>query len=131
MSMYESGLSVQAGDIVQAEVRSGKYVGEVVELHGPRAVVKILAVLKHPDQGDLHRPYDPDAAMFHERRALSFTEKTTVPLSGLKLYGGEVPDYRESLLAAAEAEIVAVDRLRRWCEQSLELLQELQKDYRK
>lgn len=66
---------LKVGEIVKIEVRSGHYAGELVELNGPRALVKVLAVLKHPEQGDLHQPYDPDVAMFHERRALSFTEK--------------------------------------------------------
>lgn len=117
------------GDIVKAEVRTGQYAGEIVELYGPRAVVKVLAVLKHPEQGDLHQPYNPDVAMFHERRALSFTEKTTVLLRDIKRYSGAVPDYKESLRAAVAAEIETLDRLHRWSAKSLELMQQLQKEY--
>lgn len=120
---------LKAGDIVKAEVRTGQYIGEIVEMYGPRAVVKVLAVLKHPEQGDLHHPYNPDVAMFHERRALSYTEKTTVLLRDVKRYSGAVPDYKESLRAAAAAEIETLDRLRRWSAQSLELMRQLQKEY--
>ncbi|RIX53218.1 kinase [Paenibacillus nanensis] len=120
---------LKVGDIVKAEVRTGQYAGEIVELYGPRAVVKVLAVLKHPEQGDLHHPYNPDVAMFHERRALSYTEKTTVLLRDLKRYSEAIPDYKESLCAAAAAEIEQLDRLRRWSAQSLELMQQLQKEY--
>jgi len=117
------------GDLVEAEVRTGLYIGEIVQLHRPRAVVKVLAVLKHPNQGDLHQPYNPDVAMFHERRALSYTEKTTVLIRDLKAYSGIVPDYRQSLQQAVDAEIAGLDRLHRWTAKGLEILKELKKEY--
>ncbi|WP_240941898.1 kinase-associated lipoprotein B [Paenibacillus sp. HB172176] len=120
----------QAGDLVQAEVRTGVYAAEFMERNGPRALVSIKAVLKHPEQGDLHQPYNPDAAMFHERRALSYTEKTNVLLRDLKPYRGELPDYKLSLHAAVEAEKRSLDSLLRWAAKSLELLEQLEKDYR-
>jgi kinase-associated protein B len=121
---------LKAGDIIRAEVRSGQYVGELVEINGPRALVKVLAVLKHPEQGDLHNPYNPDVPMFHERRALSYTEKTTVLLRDVQRYTGSVPDYKESLKAAAAAEIAALDRLYRWAAKGLEQMQQLEKEYK-
>ncbi|WP_051251444.1 sporulation phosphorelay system protein KapB [Paenibacillus harenae] len=121
---------IQIGDLVRAEVRSGQYAGELIELIGPRAIVKVLAVLKHPEQGDLHHPYDPDVPMFHERRALSYTEKTTVPLRDISRFTGTVPDYKESLRAAAEAEIAALDRLQRWAAKGLEQMRQLQQEYK-
>ncbi|GGG63187.1 sporulation phosphorelay system protein KapB [Paenibacillus radicis (ex Gao et al. 2016)] len=124
--------SYAVGDIVKAEVRSGHYVAEVMELNGPRALVKILAVLKHPEQGDLHSPYNPDVPMFHERRALSYTEKTTVLLRALSVYGSStVPDYKQSLLAATETAAESLDQLKRWAEKSLILIKELEMDYNK
>ncbi|MOA38053.1 Kinase-associated lipoprotein B precursor [compost metagenome] len=90
----------------------------------------MLAVLKHPEQGDLHHPYDPDVPMFHERRALSYTEKTTVLLRDIQRYFGEIPDYSESLKAAAAAEIEYLDRLQRWASKGLEQMQQLQKEYK-
>ncbi|RCW47554.1 sporulation phosphorelay system protein KapB [Paenibacillus prosopidis] len=122
--------SLKTGDIVRAEVRTGQYVGELVELNGPRALVKVLAVLKHPEQGDLHNPYNPDVPMFHERRALSYTEKTTVLLRDVKLYTGSVPEYKDSLRAAVAAEIAALDRLHRWAAKGLEQMQQLEKEYK-
>lgn len=119
----------KVGDIVKVEVRSGHYVGELIEINGPRALVKVLAVLKHPEQGDLHHPYNPDVAIFHERRALSFTEKTNVLLRDVKRFTGVVPEYQESLQAAVAAEIVSLDRLQRWASQGLELMKQLQKEY--
>ncbi|RJX39445.1 kinase [Paenibacillus pinisoli] len=130
MAGYEEQFHCEAGSIVKAKVRSGLYVGEVVELNRPRALVKVLAVLKHPEQGDLHQPYNPDVAMFHERRALSYTEKTTVLLRDLEGYAGAVPDYQESLRAAVAAEIESLDRLNRWTAKSLETMIGLQKEYK-
>lgn len=118
------------GDIVRAEVRSGHYVGELLELNGPRGLVKVLAVLKHPEQGDLHNPNNPDVPMFHERRALSFTEKTNVLLRDMKPYSGHVPEYNDSLKAAVANEIAALDRLQRWAAKGLEQMQQLQREYK-
>lgn len=126
----QADAGLQVGDLVRAEVRSGQYAGELVEMNGPRALVKVLAVLKHPEQGDLHNPYNPDVPMFHERRALSYTEKTTVLLRDVKRYTGNVPDYSESLKAAAAAEIEVLDRLQRWAAKGLEQMQQLQKEYK-
>lgn len=130
--MNENGreLEVKEGSIVLAEVRTGRYIGEVTEFYGPRAVVKVLAVVKHPEQGDLHHPYDPDVPLFHERRALAYTEKTTVPLRDVKPYGGEVPEYRDSLKRALLEQIALHERMRRWTERSIEQLERLRGDYK-
>ncbi|MDQ6421166.1 sporulation phosphorelay system protein KapB [Paenibacillus sp. LHD-117] len=126
----KEAMDYQAGDIVQAEVRSGRYVAELMELNGPRALVKVLAVLAHPEQGDLHQPYNPDVAMFHERRALSYTEKTTVLIRDLQPYAGEVPNYTESLRAAVTSSIQSLDRLNRWTAKALESIRQLEKEYK-
>lgn len=120
---------LHAGDIVKAEVRTGIYAGELIEINGPRALVKVLAVLKHPEQGDLHQPYDPDVAMFHERRALSYTEKTNVLLRDIETYNGSVPEYKESLRAAAAEMAEALDRVHRFTGKGLEIMRQLQKEY--
>lgn len=130
MSINEEQSICEVGKIVKAKVRSGLYAGEVMELNGPRALVKVLAVLKHPEQGDLHQPYNPDVAMFHERRALSYTEKTTVLIRDLESYTGAVPDYEESLREAVAAELESLDRLNRWTAKSLETMLQLQKEYK-
>ncbi|MCR8659535.1 kinase-associated lipoprotein B [Paenibacillus endoradicis] len=119
------------GQLVQAKVRTGIYIGEVYEIYSPRLVVKILAVIKHPDQGDLHNPNEPDVAMFHERRALSYTEKTTVLPRDVQPYSGSIPDYKESLLIAAHQQLNQLHKLNQWTGKSLVILKELLQDYEK
>ncbi|MFC5472158.1 sporulation phosphorelay system protein KapB [Cohnella suwonensis] len=118
-----------ASQLVRISYKTGEYVGEAVDGDDRRILVKVLAVLRHPTQGDLHSEFDPDAAIFHERKALSYTEKAWVPAQTVKPYGGALPDYRESLKAALEAEVARIDRLRRWSEKCLEKLGEARKDY--
>ncbi|QHT59901.1 kinase [Paenibacillus lycopersici] len=119
----------EPGTIVAFANKTGRYAGEVMEINGPRALVKVLAVLKHPEQGDLHNPYNPDVPMFHERRALSYTEKTNVLLGEIEPFHGEVPDYKESRARALAAEIEGLDRLKRWAERGLDALRTLEKEY--
>lgn len=118
------------GQLVQVKVRTGIYIGEVYEIYSPRLVVKILAVVKHPDQGDLHHPHDPNVAMFHERRALSYTEKTTVLPRDVEPYHGSVPEYKESLLQAAHEQLQQLHKLNQWTGKSIEILTELMNDYK-
>lgn len=122
---------MEIGSIVKMPYKSGVYAGELLETSGPRSLVKVLAVLQHPEQGDLHHPYDPDVPMFHERRALSYTEKAWALTRELHPYSGEIQDYGESLLAALEAEWDKVDRLRRWAERGADQLARLREEYRK
>ncbi|WP_308638421.1 kinase-associated lipoprotein B [Paenibacillus silvisoli] len=120
----------EQGAIVNFTYKTGEYAGEVMENGGPRALIKVLAVLKHPEQGDLHNPYNPDVPFFHERRALSYTEKANVPFGDIGgPFRGEVPDYKESLRRAVAAEIEGIDRLKRWAERGLEQLRQLEKEY--
>jgi len=121
--------SIQTGDLVLASYKTGEYIAEVVEKTPPRAVIKILAVHKHPAQGDLHHPYEPDVPFFHQRRALAYQEKAVVMLQHLQPYHGEVPEYRASLLEATEREIQALDKLKRWAERALVEYEQLQDDY--
>lgn len=116
-------------EIVKISYKSGDYIGETIDRDERRLLIKVLAVLQHPTQGDLHNPYDPDAVMFHERRALSYTEKVWVPTQTAQSYSGAIPDYRESLQTALGIEMERLDRLKRWSERCLEQLTTLQKDY--
>lgn len=116
-------------EIVRVSHKAGEYLGEIVERDERRALVRILAVLKHPTQGDLHHPYDPDVPLFHERRALSYTEKVWIPRQGMEPYRGEVPDYRESLKRALGEELNQMERLARWSSRCAENLETLRKDY--
>ncbi|MFB9278534.1 sporulation phosphorelay system protein KapB [Cohnella cellulosilytica] len=116
-------------EIVKISYKTGDYLGETIDRDDRRALVRVLAVLRHPTQGDLHSSYDPDVAIFHERRALAHTEKVWVPIQTAKPYAGEIPDYRESLRAALAAEQERTDRLKRWAERCLDNLETLRKDY--
>lgn len=122
-------MDFQIGELVTTKVRTGIYIGEVYELYGSRLVVKILAVIKHPEQGDLHHPQDPDVPLFHERRALAYTEKTTVLLKDVERYNGEVPDYKQSLVKATQQELLRLDKLHRWAAKSINNLQGLIETY--
>jgi len=102
---------MNVGDLVVAPYKSGVYVGELLELNRPKAKVRMLAVLKHPTQGDLHHPMQAEVAFFHERRALAHREVANVFISELMPYEeSEAPDYATSLKSAWEAEIEAMKR---------------------
>ena len=125
-------LQLTPGTLVTASYKSGEYIGEIVELYPPRvAVVKILAVQKHPAQGDLHHPFATDVPLFHQRRALSYQEKASAPLASIRLYIGEVPAYKESLLASLDEEIEALKNdTSEWAKRSLTELHALRNEYR-
>ncbi|MFZ4452347.1 sporulation phosphorelay system protein KapB [Salibacterium aidingense] len=88
--------------VVKASHKTGVYAGEKLQEKGDKTLIKILAVLKHPMQGDLHNPRQVDVPLFHERKALAENEKVWVPTPNVKQYEDAIPDYRESLLEAYE-----------------------------
>ncbi|MEH6940702.1 kinase-associated lipoprotein B [Bacillus sp. JJ722] len=118
------------GDIVTAFNKTGKYIGEITAVREQAYLVRILAVLKHPKQGDLHNPNQVDVDFFHERKALAFREQTNVPTNMVRPYNDEIPNYKDSLQ-------VAVDTIKQefeskdtpFSKKSLEAIQELEKDY--
>ncbi|TVY01140.1 sporulation phosphorelay system protein KapB [Cohnella terricola] len=116
-------------EIVKIVNKTGSYIGKAIEQDERRVLVEVLAVLQHPTQGDLHSSYDPDAAMFHERRALAYHEKVWAPIQSVQRYTGAVPEYRESLKTALELEAARMDRMKRWAERCLDNLETLRKDY--
>jgi kinase-associated protein B len=123
-------VSLQVGDRVTAEYKTGVYVGEVVEItNGVKAAVRILAVKDHPTQGDLHNPMDPRVAFFHQRRALSFQEIALMPISTIRLYSGVVEEYQDSLKRALMAQIGKLSDLEAWARRSLQELEQLQVEY--
>ncbi|WP_408006218.1 sporulation phosphorelay system protein KapB [Pseudalkalibacillus sp. A8] len=95
-------MTIEIGDKVTASYKTGRYVGEIIDIKPKldKAVVKVLAVIAHPRQGDLHAPNQVDVQLFHERRALAHTEKALVPLSSIKPFEDEIPDYHFSLIKA-------------------------------
>ena len=121
---------VKIGDKVTAIYKTGKYIGEVTDVRPQHYLVRVLAVLKHPMQGDLHNPKEADVMLFHERRALAYREQTNVPKQMVKPFEEEMPDYKDSLQ-------IALDKLRTelegdsspWTEQSIRNLDSLEKDY--
>lgn len=93
---------INVGDIVEAHYNSGIYIGEMVEDRRNFLLIKILAVKKHPEQGDLHKPGQVDGIAFFERKALAQNELANVQRRKVFPYSGEVPDYNASLKEAIE-----------------------------
>lgn len=83
----------QVGQIVRAHYKSGTYIGEITEDRGDRFLITVLAVQKHPMQGDLHNPGKVDEVFFHERKALAYKEKVNVAKPAVHPFEEEVPDY--------------------------------------
>ncbi|UII55364.1 kinase-associated lipoprotein B [Cytobacillus spongiae] len=118
------------GDRVTAIYKTGKYIGEITDIRPSHYLVRVLAVVKHPMQGDLHNPKQVDVGIFHERRALAYQEQTNVPKQMVKRYEDEMPDYQASLKDA-------INRLKQeletdtstWAEQSLKNMSILEEDY--
>lgn len=121
---------LKIGDKVTAIYKTGKYIGEITDIRPRHFLVRILAVLKHPIQGDLHHPKEAEGVFFHERRALSFREQTNVPKQMIKPFADEIPDYMDSLKAAVEKmkeELLADGSA--WAQRSLKNIESLEKDY--
>lgn len=93
---------VDVGNIVKAHYNSGSYVGKVLEDRGNRYLVEVLAVLKHPLQGDLHNMGKVEDVFFHERKALFFREKMNVKKPAVHPYQEDIPAYGESLKEATK-----------------------------
>ncbi|MFD2922752.1 kinase-associated lipoprotein B [Halobacillus naozhouensis] len=93
----------QNGTVVKAHYKSGIYIGEVMEDRNQHYLVKILAVDKHPMQGDLHNPGKTEDVFFHQRKALSHKEKANIHKHAVHPYESEqVPDYDDSLKQSVE-----------------------------
>ncbi|WP_079478366.1 kinase-associated lipoprotein B [Halobacillus salinus] len=97
----------QIGDLVKAHYKSGIYIGKVVEDRNRFYLVQVLAVDKHPMQGDLHNPGKTENVFFHQRKALSYLEKANIQKEAVHPFEGtEAPDYQTSLKES-------VDKLRK------------------
>jgi kinase-associated protein B len=118
------------GEIVTGLYKTGKYIGEITDIRPMHYLVKVKAVLKHPQQGDLHNPKQVDVQLFHERRALAYNEQTNIPKQMVKSFEGHIPDYKESLNNAV---IMLKDELEEmgtpWAKESLVRLSTLEADY--
>ncbi|WP_049319827.1 sporulation phosphorelay system protein KapB [Mammaliicoccus sciuri] len=110
--------------------KTGQYVVEIVEEKGDQFLVKVLAVLKHPRQGDLHSPNEVENVFFHERKALSQFEKRYTTAQFLKDYPHDVPNYIDSLKTSlAELEEKMIKRNNDYSEQALKFIEQLKIDY--
>lgn len=122
--------TLQIGQTVTAIIRTGKYIGEITDIRAKHYLVRILAVMKHPMQGDLHHPKEANPAFFHERKALAFREQTNVPFQMVKPYDEEIPNYEDSL---RDALTTLKEGLQQdgsaWALKSLEKVTSLEKDY--
>ncbi|MBA9026931.1 MULTISPECIES: kinase-associated lipoprotein B [Bacillaceae] len=126
--MSEEKFSV--GDKVSAIYKTGKYLGEITEERPNAYLVRVLAVAKHPMQGDLHHPKQVDVALFHQRRALAFREQMNVPKNMVRAYTSEIPDYKQSLQQSVEAMKQKLSETQDdWNQRSLQQIEELEKDY--
>jgi kinase-associated protein B len=120
----------KVGDKVTGIYKTGKYAGEITDIRPEHYLVRVLAVLKHPMQGDLHNPKDIEVGIFHERRALAFREQANIPKKMVKPYESEIPDYQTSLKTAIVhfKEALQNDDSQ-WAAQSLKNIETLEKDY--
>lgn len=118
------------GDKVTAIYKTGKYIGEITDIRREAYLVRVLAVAKHPMQGDLHNPKQTDVAMFHQRRALAFREQANVPKNMVKHYEDEIPEYKASLKESVDKmkQQLSEDN-KEWNQKSLEMLEGLEADY--
>ncbi|MBP1969539.1 kinase-associated protein B [Virgibacillus natechei] len=94
---------ITIGTIVRAHYNSGTYIGEVKEDRGEHYLIEVLAVKKHPMQGDLHNPGEVEDVFFHERKALAPHEKMNVKKPAAKPFDEGVPTYGKSLKQAVES----------------------------
>ncbi|MBL4954416.1 kinase-associated lipoprotein B [Neobacillus sp. YIM B02564] len=121
---------LQIGTIVTGIYKTGKYIGEITDIRPQHYLVRILGVLKHPMQGDLHNPKDADVMIFHERRALAYREQANIPKQMVKPFTEEVPNYWDSLKEAVEKMKQELEaNSTKWAEMSLKNLHLLEKDY--
>ena len=121
---------LQIGDRVSAIYKTGKYLGEITDIRPQHYLVRVLAVVKHPNQGDLHSPKSMEVGFFHERRALAYREQANIPMKMVKPYAEELPDYKHSLKNAVEKLKQELDEeASPWGEKCLDLLHSLEKDY--
>jgi kinase-associated protein B len=121
---------LKIGDIVTGIYKTGKYIGEITQNHSSHYLVKVKAVLKHPQQGDLHHPKQAEVGFFHERRALAFNEQTNIPKGMVKKYEGPVPDYHSSLKLAIDQMMKELEKEETvFASMSKEKLELLKQDY--
>ncbi len=131
MDSFGQVIHYKKGDTVTMTYKTGEYVGIVFDVTSNKLVVQVLAVLRHPEQGDLHHPQDAGVAFFHQRKSLAFRERALVSAEQVLHWEGEVPEYKSSLQSAWQREVIRMQShsQREWAERGLEQLLLLQKEY--
>lgn len=110
--------------------KTGKYLVEIIDEKQEQYLVQVLAVLKHPKQGDLHHPNEVNDVFFHERKALSQYEKRYTSSQFLKPYDLEKLDYIQSLqYSLSEIENKMKEKNSPYHLQSLKCIEQLKVDY--
>ena len=71
------------GSIVTAFYKTGKYIGEITEIRPQSYLVRVLAVLKHPMQGDLNAPKKM-VKLYKEDSIPSYNESLQVALEKMR-----------------------------------------------
>ncbi|WP_404454018.1 kinase-associated lipoprotein B [Oceanobacillus kapialis] len=121
----------QIGDKVKAHYKSGTYLGKIVQDRGDKFLVEVLAVWKHPMQGDLHNPNQTEGVFFHERKALAFHEKMNVRKPAVHSFEDTIPDYKESLLEAVQTyKEILKQKDTPYNREALATLERLEKEYK-
>jgi kinase-associated protein B len=123
----------KAGDKCLIDYKSGQYIAEFVERshnNPSKAVVKVISVVEHPIQGDLHHPYQTDVRLFHQRKASAYMEHVLLPMNMIESYTGEVMDYPSSLAHALQRQLLELAKKDdEWTIKAREQLLLLQEDY--
>jgi kinase-associated protein B len=126
-------VDITIGSLCMIDYKTGRYIAEFVERsqnNSARAVVKILSVVDHPQQGDLHHPYQVDVPIFHQRKASAYMEHVLLPMNMIEIYTGEVVDYQSSLANAMQRQVQELSKKDdEWSNKAREQLQLLSKEY--
>ncbi|WNB90207.1 sporulation phosphorelay system protein KapB [Bacillus sp. NEB1478] len=118
-------------NIVVASYKTGQYIGRAEDERNNMVLIEVLAVIKHPWQGDLHNPKQANVPFFQERRALSYGERAWMPVHTIVEYKEEsIPEYKKSLNDALNKyKIELTENNNDWSKRSLHCLEQVEKDY--
>lgn len=120
----------EIGQLVTGIYKTGKYIGEITVVKDANYVMRVLAVINHPTQGDLHNPNQVDGVFFHERRALAHREQVNIPNVYVKPFEGELPSYEDSLRTALDKDFAELEADGSpFALKCIDVLRGLEKDY--
>jgi kinase-associated protein B len=132
-------IELNLGDVVIASYKTGTYFGEIVGFSpSQKYEVSVIAVKKHPSQGDLHHSMSANVSFFHQRRALANGEIALIAVESIKKYHGDlnqIPLYQESLEQSWKQEMEQMKQLlsqpqtHAWATRCIEQLHFLGEEY--